>query len=863
MTLQRSPDVLAAGLTSEEVEARRRRFGPNTLPEPRPTPFWRIWVAQLRDLMVVVLLLAGTVAIVVGELVDVVVIAIIVLLNATLGALQEFRTARALAALRALAAPVARVRRDGVTRVVPAADLVPGDVVLLEAGNIVPADLRLAQVEQLQVTEALLTGESEPVRKSVAPPSSPSAAIGDRRDMAFLGTTITTGRAVGVVTAIAADTQLGQIAMMLRSEAEPRTPLQRRLDRLTRQLAIAAAALCGIVLVAGVLRREPLSLMIMTALSLGVAAIPEALPAVVTMTLAIGARRLAKRHALIRRLSAVETLGAVTVICVDKTGTLTENRMRVDAIVTRTGVVGDLAAVNDRRLLEAMAVSNDASIVSDQEATGDPTEVALVRFARTRGVDKERLVHELRRVAEIPFSPERARMTTVHQRSDGRLVGYTKGAPECLLPLCGGWASSAGDRADSAAFDRDQLIDAAQRMARDGLRVLAIATRELAALPVDVREAESGLALLALVGIVDPPRDDVREPIAMCRSAGIRVVMITGDHAATALAIARRIGLADDNATVLTGPQLHELGDEALATTAADAQVFARVSPADKLRIVKALQARGDVVAMTGDGANDAPALRYADIGVAMGRGGTDVAREAAALVLLDDRFATIVAAVRGGRRVYDNIRKFIEYVLSGNLGEVSTLLIAPLLGLPLPLLPIQILWVNLVTDGLPGLALSAEPAESDVMERPPREPSEALLAGGLWQRVLAMGLLIGAMTVATQALSLESRPREWRSLTFTMLTFAQMAFVLGVRSQHESVFRRGLFRNRPLTFAVLLTIGLQVAILYVPVLQRVFRTEPLPVVDLAIIAAGSALVLVVLELAKIIRRLRLARRAS
>ena len=853
----RETDVQASadGLSRDDVDRQRARFGRNVIPEPPPKRFAQLFIAQLADLMVVVLIAAGVIAAFVGEAADVAAIAMIVVLNATLGALQEQRTARALAALRALAAPIARVRRDGNVRIIPAADLVPGDVVLLEAGNVVPADLRLTVSANLQAAEALLTGESEPVWKSTAPPSSPAAPIGDRHDAAFLGTMITRGRGEGVVVGTGMSTELGRIAGMLRDEETVPTPLQRRLRRLARQLAIVAGALCVLIFVAGIIRGESVSLMVMTALSIGVAAIPEALPAVVTLTLAIGARRLVRRNALVRRLPAVETLGSVTYICVDKTGTLTENRMHVEAFVGRDETIatsGQTSSI-DATLLTALALSNDVVPTPAGELAGDPTEIALYQFAQRAGTPKQEIEQELPRSAEITFTPTRGRMTTVHRAADETgFVVFTKGAPERVLSGCDRWYGEA----EAGSFDRDAVLELAHTMARRGLRVLAVATRRADQLPEPLDALESNQSLLGLVGIADPPRAGVGDAVSACRSAGLEVVMITGDHAATALAIARRIGLASDDASVVTGTELQAMSDGDLAARADAIRVYARVAPEDKLRIVKALQARGHVVAMTGDGANDAPALHRADIGIAMGRAGTDAAREAASLVLLDDSFTTIVEAVRGGRRTYDNVRKFIRYVLTGNVGELVTLLLAPFVGLPLPLLPIQILWMNLVTDGLPGLSLALERAEEDVMRRPPRSPTESVLSRGLWQQVLWAGTLIGVVALVTQALMLDADPSRARTMTFTVLTFSQMGLAFTSRWERESVFRRSVFSNRALTGAVVATVALQLAILYVPAMQRLFRTEALSATELGVAIAVSCAAALAVELEKFIRRL-------
>ena len=729
-----------------------------------------------------------------------------------------------------MATPHATVRRDaGQVQQVGTHELVPGDVVLLEAGNLVPADLRLHEAAQLRVDESALTGESVTVDKHTEALPAGEHPLGDRLNMAYKGTLVTHGRASALVVATGTGTQLGQVAALLHGAAERATPLQQRLAAFGRRLSLAVLLICGVIFSLGVwVRGEPVLLMALTAVSLAVAAIPEALPAVVTVLLALGARRLVQTNALVRRLPAVETLGSVTVICSDKTGTLTLNRMQLQT----HRAWGDEAA-----LWQGLVLCNDAVPGADGTWQGDPTETALVDAAVVAGVDAAALQARSPRRLEWPFDSARKRMSTLH----GDTL-WTKGAPESLLPCC------QGDTAEALAL--------AQDWAAQGLRVLALARRPAAGLSVgpDADAVEQDLELVGLVGLMDPPRPEARAAVDECRAAGIRPVMITGDHPATALAIARQLGIADDGARVLTGTDLARMDDAALAAAVADVAVFARTDPAQKIRIVGALQAHGDFVAMTGDGVNDAPALKAADIGVAMGRGGTDVAREASALVLLDDNFASIVGAVREGRRIFDNIRKFIRYTMTSNSGEIWVLFLAPFLGLPLPLLPIHILWVNLVTDGLPGLALAAEPAERGVMQRPPRPPQESVFAHGLWQHALLIGLLIGGLCLGVQAWSLQvGAPAQ--TMVFTVLTLAQMAHVMAVRSERDSLFTLGLLSNVPLLGAVALTFALQMATIYVPWLHPVFRTESLTAAQLAICLALSAVVFGAVEIEKAWRR--------
>jgi Ca2+-transporting ATPase len=830
-----------AGLAADEVSARQASHGPNRLPEARPRPVWLRLLDQLRDFMILVLLVAALLSGLIGDLVDTVVILVIVVLNAAIGFWQEWRADQALRALQQMAAPRATVRRSGgQLQVVDTAHLVPGDVVVLEAGAIVPADLRLHQVAQLHVDESALTGESVSVAKQPARLPAGEMPLGERTNMAFKGTLVTQGRGAGLVVATGAGTQLGQIATLLQGAPDQTTPLQRRLAAFGKRLSLVVLAICAVVFGIGVLRGEPVLLMALTAISLAVAAIPEALPAVVSVLLALGARRLVQVNALVRRLPSVETLGSVTVICSDKTGTLTQNRMRVER--HRSFDAGDEA------LWAALALCNDARF-GDAGWVGDPTETALLEAAAQAGLAVQRLQRESPRLQEWPFDAERKRMSTLHAQTSGWRA-YVKGAPEAVLPRCAG------------LVDADALLASAQQWAADGLRVLAVARRDghddVLDLPADA--FERGLTLVGLVGLIDPPRPQARAAVAECQAAGIRPVMITGDHPATARAIARQLGIVQrDDARVLSGAEMAALDDAQLSGAAAEVQVYARMDPAQKIRIVRALQARGEFVAMTGDGVNDAPALKAADIGIAMGQGGTDVAREASSLVLLDDNFASIVGAVREGRRIFDNIRKFIRYALTGNSGEIWVLFLAPLLGLPIPLLPIHILWVNLVTDGLPGLALAAEPAEPGVMQRPPRAPRESVFAHGLWQHALGVGLLIGALCLGVQAWALggdeHTGHAHWQTMVFTVLTLAQMAHVLAIRSERDSLFTQGLLGNKPLLGAVLLTLALQMATIYLPWLQPIFHTEALTAGELLLCLALCSVVFVVVEIEKAWRR--------
>ena len=862
----------AHGLLAHEVAARALQHGPNALPRATSRSGWALLLEQFGDFMILVLLGAAVISGLVGDLVDTLVILAIVLLNAAIGWVQAWRADQALAVLQRMAASQATVVRGGQVEQVAAHALVPGDIVLLEAGNKVPADLRLLQIAQLKVDESALTGESVTVDKHADVLTGTAHGVGDRLNMAFKGTTATHGRGRGLVVATGMQTELGKVAGLLDQENNRSTPLQLRLAAFGKRVALAVIGICVVIFVVGVLRGEAPLQMVLVAISLAVAAIPEALPAVVTVLLALGARKMVSFNALIRRLPSVETLGSVTFICSDKTGTLTQNRMQAECLVA--GQVDWVPGsgppdADHQELLRAAALCNDARRSADGSWAADPTEIALAEVAAGAGLDKLALDAQWPREHELPFDASRKRMTTFHRTPDG-LVAYTKGAPESVLPQCvDRWRAHDGDgEGDTVPLDTAVWLARAEALAAQGLRVLALARRSHTQAPQigdgAIEALESDLSFIGLVGLMDPPRPEAAAAVRECVEAGITPVMITGDHPATARAIALRLGIvADPAAVVLTGADLSALDDEALIARVQHVRVYARVDPAQKIRIVEALQARGEFVAMTGDGVNDAPALKRADIGVAMGKGGTDVAREAASLVLLDDNFATIVHAVREGRRIYDNIRKFVRYAMTGNSGEIWTIFLAPLLLLPIPLLPIHILWVNLVTDGLPGLALAAEPAERGVMQRPPRPPSESLFAHGMWQHILGIGLLLAGLCLGVQAWAISTGHAHWQTMVFTVLTLGQMAHVMGIRSEQDPLWRIGIASNRPLLGAVLLTFALQMATIYVPVLNPIFKTEPLSVLELSVCLAAAGLVWAVTEAEKAWRSRRHSVRAA
>jgi Ca2+-transporting ATPase len=850
----------ALGLDETEVGARALQHGANELTSTAGSTWLGLLVDQFKDFMILVLIAAAVVSGVLGELIDTLAIVVIVVLNAVIGFVQAWRADKAMAALQQLAAAHATVLRAGQVQKIPASGLVPGDIVLLEAGNQVPADLRLIDIAQLRIDESALTGESVTVEKHASTLTGVVHALGDRLNMAFKGTTATHGRARGLVVATGMRTELGKVARLLDRDTDRSTPLQRRLAAFGKRLSLAVIAICVVLFTVGVLRGEAPLLMALTAISLAVAAIPEALPAIVTVLLALGARKMVTFNALIRRLPSVETLGSVTFICSDKTGTLTQNRMHAELLLadgTRWTPGDAPPGPLHQELLRAAALCNDATPTDRGGWEGDPTETALTQVAADAGHHKPSLEQDAQRVLELPFDSTRKRMTTFHRTADG-LVAYTKGAPEAVVPQCTSQWLPGG----AAPLLPSSALDAAEGLAAQGLRVLALARRSYAQLPGpdELETAESDLCLIGLIGLIDPPRAEAATAVRDCITAGITPVMITGDHPATARAIAQRLGIvADTGAPVLTGEDLAALNDEALSARVRQVRIYARVDPLQKIRIVEALQAHGEFVAMTGDGVNDAPALKQADIGVAIGRGGTDVAREASSLVLLDDNFATIVAAVREGRRIYDNIRKFVRYTMTSNSGEIWTIFLAPLMGLPVPLLPIHILWVNLVTDGLPGLALAAEPAERGIMQRPPRAPRESLFAHGMWQHILGFGLLLGGLCLAVQAWALTTGHAHWQTMVFTVLTLGQMAHCMAIRSETDSLWRLGLGSNKPVLGAVGLTFALQMAVIYVPALNTVFKTAPLGPLELVICLAAALVVFIAVELEKAWRRSRAA----
>lgn len=846
-----------SGLSAAEAAERLAATGPNALKEAKRRSPLAMLGAQFADFAIMVLMGAALVAGAIGDLHDAAAIAAIVLINAVIGFSQEFRAERAMEALRKMAAGTATVLRRGEPAAVPTMEIVPGDVVVLEAGNVVPADLRLTGAFRLQMDESLLTGESLPVVKTTEALTDADPPLGERMNLVFRGTVVVTGRGSGVAVATGMATELGRIAALVEETEETRTPLQKRLAAFGRRLALVILAVCALVFFLGFLRGEPFLLMMLTAVSLAVAAIPEALPAVVTIALAFGARRMVRENALIRRLPAVESLGAVTCICTDKTGTLTRNRMSVECVwIDGKRYPADALRFDEPGgpesptglFLTACALCSDVKTMPDGILAGDPTEVALLRLARDAGFPVGPLSENFPRLDELPFDPERKRMTTFHRWGDG-VVSFTKGAVEEVIPRAGLLATATGRK----PFEAEELQGAWEEMARTGLRVIALAMRRWEEVPPGPHgeEVESDLVLLGLAGLFDPPREEAPAAVAACRSAGIVPVMITGDHPETARAVAERVGiLAGGEGETVTGRDLASMSEAELSRRVAGIRVYARVVPEDKLSIVAALQRAGEVVAMTGDGVNDAPALKKADIGVAMGLAGTDVAREAADLVLLDDNFATIVGAVREGRRIYANILKFITYSLTANTGTLVVTVLAPLAGLPLPLSPLQILWLNLLCDSLPGLALAAEAAGPEIMARPPVKPDEGVFAKGRGLFMFAFGTQIGVAALFLQLWAIRAGA-AWQTMVFTFLILNRLTVAQSVRSDRLSLRRVGFLTNRPLAVATLVIVLLQLTVVYLSPLTQVFGTVPLSWRELLLTCACALGMLAVTEVEK------------
>lgn len=874
------------GLTEHEAMERLREYGYNEFKKREHTTLWQKFVAQFKSFMIIVLLIAAAISGVTGYMngegiTDALIILVILVANAIIGMVQESKAERSLDALERMAAPRCKVVRDGERRIIESRELVPGDIVEIETGDSIPADLRLTEAINLKVQEAALTGESVPVEKSTESIEG-DASIGDRVNMAFASCSVTYGRGRGIVVATGTDSEMGKIAAMIESVPEMKTPMQVRLDQLGRVLAIVSLVVCGIIFVIGLCYGRPLMEMFMTAVSLAVAAIPEGLPAVSTIVLALGVQRLAKQNAIVRNLPSVETLGSTTVICSDKTGTLTQNRMTVVETVRGASNSSELSEYsensehsensdtpkNPHQLIPIAVLCNDAVISREDDTVttiGDPTETALVDLGLRFGIDKDALLAEMPRVAEVPFDSERKRMATIHHTASGRYLVAVKGGVDEVLECC--TKINVDDNAQPSrktssilsftvrsitGDDIHRIFEKNEEMASKALRVLAIAYKYMDELPSDISAAsiEDGLTFVGMVGMIDPPREEARLAVEQCRRAGIKPVMITGDHALTASAIATQLGIMTAGDRVLTGAEVERLSDDELREQCGSVAVFARVAPEHKVRIVKAFQQRGNVVAMTGDGVNDAPALKLADIGVAMGITGTDVAKEAADVVLADDNFATIVTSVREGRRIFDNLMKSIQFMVSTNLGEIILLFVAVLCNFNMPLLPIQLLFINLVGDSLPSLALSVDHAAKDIMERPPVTPRRGIFTRAFTTKVVLQSLIIGAASLGAYMIGMGHSVETARTMTFAVMIFSQFTMIFSIRAGRQW-FTHRFFTNRWLWLTIVLVTTLTLLVMLIPSMQVLFKLTALSAPQWGMVIGLSIGVLIVSELLK------------
>lgn len=827
------------GLSNAEFQKRLAEHGSNALQGKKKVPTWLLFLHQFKDFMILILMVAAIISGVMGDITDTIIILLIILLNAIVGFVQEYRAEKSMEALQKMTLTNTQVIRDGQPTEVSATQLVPGDIVVMEAGNIVPADMRLLEANILKMDEASLTGESVAVDKISSDLVGENISLGDQLNMAFKGTLVTNGRGKGVVVATGMKTELGKIAGMLQGD-KVATPLQKRMAKFSKNLSYIILAICLVFFIAGLIRGEEPFKILLLAISLAVAAIPEALPALITIALSKGAGRLAKKKALVRKLHAVETLGSVTFICTDKTGTLTQNKMRA----TEEYEQPDITEIEpDWSLLKlSMALNHDIKFDEAQQPFGEPTELALVeKVVLDKSYDQYLQIHEqYKRVAELPFDSDRKCMTTVHHFQEKYLV-LTKGATESLNKIL------------KDENEKNLLQKLSDEWATKGMRVLAYSYRIMDTLPEPFvyETVELDMQLAGVVGLIDPPREGISQAIQECKTAGIKTVMITGDHPETAKAIAEKIGILDDKGLVLTGAELQAMDEKTFLSQVEQTVVYARVSPDQKLRIVQALQQLDHFVAMTGDGVNDAPSLKAANIGVAMGITGTDVSKEASDLILLDDNFETIVKSVKEGRRIFDNIRKFVKYIMTCNSAEIWTIFLAPFLGLPIPLLPIHILWINLVTDGLPALALASEKAELDVMQRPPRTAKESLFSDGVGYHIIWVGILMAGVTLGIQAWAIGHELTHWQTMVFTVLSLSQLGHVLGVRSDRTFLYKQGIFSNLQIFGAVFLTFLLQMSVVYLPFMNDIFRTKPLSLQELGICLFMSMIVFHAVEFEK------------
>ncbi|RKS95782.1 Ca2+-transporting ATPase [Flavobacterium limicola] len=842
--LQTTPN----GIDEITVSERMCEHGKNEIEDTKKKSILQMILSQLSDFMILILIAAAIISGIIGDVTDTIIILAIIIINAIVGFIQEYRAEKAMEALKNMVANHARIVREGKMIDIPASDLVPGDVVVLEAGNVIPADIRFFETHQIKVDESALTGESNNVEKNTEELPEGNYALGDQTNMGYKGTSITNGRALGYVVATGMHTELGHIAKMIQTD-ETTTPLQKRLAAFGKRLSAVILIICTVIFFIGWLRGESVMTMLITSISLAVAAIPEALPALVTIALAFGAKKLAKNNALIRKLPAVETLGSVTYICSDKTGTLTLNKMTVQEIFETSDTKYNATFEEKNRLLHVIALNNDVSKGENGKWLGDSTEVALVQYAFDKNINRTDLEVAFPRIAELPFDSKRKCMSTLHQtkNTDNEVIVITKGAVDVLFHKL-----SAEQQSHIPELERK-----VNEMAEKGYRVLGYAMKTLSSLPknLDPETIETELTLIGFVGMIDPPREEAKQAVSECKEAGIIPVMITGDHKLTAKAIAEKLGIiSSEEDMVLTGSKLSALTQTEFVKIVEKVRVYARVNPEQKLRIINALQSKNHFVAMTGDGVNDAPALKNADIGIAMGINGTEVSKEASHLILLDDNFATIIVAVKHGRKIFDNILKFIKYIMTGNSGEIWAIFLAPFFGLPIPLLAIHILWINLVTDGLPGLALASEPSEINIMKHPPRNPIESIFSNGMAVHILWVGFLMGVVTIGMQAYAIHVANSHWQTMAFTVLCFSQLGHVMVIRSGQDSIFKIGFFSNKSMIGALLITVSLQLMIVYTPFFNEIFKTQPLTLYELLLTLALSSIVFWAVEIEKWIK---------
>lgn len=874
------------GLTTNEVQARLNKYGPNELEQKKGPGIFQMFLAQLKDFMVLILLAASLVSLLVNEIADSLVIIGIVIINAVLGVVQEYRAGKALEALQKMSAPEAKVIRDGKEHSVPASELVPGDLVILETGDYIPADVRLVSTANLKVEEAALTGESVPVEKDAAVRLEGSVGLGDQVNCGFMSTLVTYGRGSGIVTATGMNTIIGGIARMIQEDSQEDTPLQRKLAQLGKLLGTACLVICALVFGLGLLRGEEILHMFMTAVSLAVAAIPEGLPAVVTIVLALGMQRMVRHNSIMKKLHAVETLGSTTVICSDKTGTLTQNQMTIVKMYTQGQEIdvsgegykpeGTLTLANEEReanlsenqaltrLIEIQALCNDARLehitegdIDEWRVIGDPTEGAMIVLAAKAGIDKDKINEKQPRLQEIPFDSKRKLMTTFHRTDKGQPIAYTKGAPDILVERCTHIMSSDGTVNPMTEADKDHILSQNKAMASKALRVLAMAFKTVPEIPEHPApdKDEQGLVFCGLVGMIDPPRAEAIEAVGLCKAAGIRTVMITGDYRETAAAIARQLGIISTDDEVLTGAELNRMSDQELDQAVKKVSVFARVSPEHKVRIVQSMKNNGHIAAMTGDGVNDAPALKRADIGVAMGITGTDVTKESADMIITDDNFSSIVAAVEEGRVIYSNIRKFVFFLLSCNVGEILIIFLAMLFGWEIPLLPIHLLWVNLLTDAFPALALGTEKKEPGLMNMPPRDPDESILNRDMIINIAVQSVVMTAAVLISFYYGWKNHGLAMgRTYALVTLVVSELLRAYTARSERIPLWKLGVFSNRNMNLATILSFGLLLVIMFVPALRGIFSVELLHFRDWDIAGIMAVLPLLFGELTKVIR---------